>query len=99
ARSTGVGQHVDLSMHEAVCTTIEQLFFQYWFDDVQSYAKVAPRQGSLHWIGAYVVVPARSGWLMITPAPNVPGLLQWMADEGFAEVEPLVEMPLIELLA
>ena len=58
ARLTGVGQHVDLAMHEAVCTTIEQLFFQYWFDDVQPYAKVAPRQGSLHWIGAYVVVPA-----------------------------------------
>jgi len=33
------GQHVDLSMHEAVAPTIEQLFFQYWFDDVQPYAK------------------------------------------------------------
>jgi len=52
ARVTGAGQHIDLSLHEAVCTTIEQLFFQYWFDDVQAYPKVAPRQGSLHWIGA-----------------------------------------------
>jgi len=99
ARVTGVGQHVDLAMHEAVCTTIEQLFFQYWFDDVQPYVKVAPRQGSLHWIGAYIVVPAKSGWLMITPAPNVPGLLQWMADEGFEEVEELVALSLEEVLA
>ena len=98
ARVTGQGQLVDLSMHEAVCTTIEQLFFQYWFDDVQAYPKIAPRQGSLHWIGAYIVVPAKTGWVMITPAPNVPGLLQWMKDEGFPEVEPLLEMSLEEVL-
>jgi crotonobetainyl-CoA:carnitine CoA-transferase CaiB-like acyl-CoA transferase len=99
ARITGVGQHVDLSLHEAVCTTIEQLFFQYWFDDVLPYPKVARRQGSLHWIGAYVVVPAQSGWLMITPAPNVPGLLQWMVDEGFEEVSALTSLPIEEVVA
>jgi len=99
AHVTGIGQHVDLSMHEAVCTTIEQLFFQYWFDDVQPYAKVAPRQGSLHWIGAYIVVPAETGWVMITPAPNVPGLLQWMSDEGFHEVEDLLALSLEEVVA
>jgi crotonobetainyl-CoA:carnitine CoA-transferase CaiB-like acyl-CoA transferase len=99
ARMTGAGQHIDLAMHEAVCTTIEQLFFQYWFDDVQPYAKVAPRQGSLHWIGAYVVVPAKTGWLMITPAPNVPGLLRWMSDEGFPEVEDLMALSDEEVVA
>lgn len=99
AKVTGAGQHIDVALHEAVCTTIEQLFFQYWFDDVQAYPKVAPRQGSLHWIGAYVVVPAKSGWLMITPAPNVPGLLQWMVDEGFEEVNALIGLPLEEVVA
>ncbi|HEV3226293.1 MAG TPA: CoA transferase, partial [Acidimicrobiales bacterium] len=99
AKITGAGELVDLSLHEAVCTTIEQLFFQYWFDDVQPYAKVAPRQGSLHWIGAYVVVPAKTGWLMITPAPNVPGLVRWMVDEGFEEAEELLAMPLEEVVA
>ncbi|MEY2450201.1 MAG: hypothetical protein QOH79_3677, partial [Acidimicrobiaceae bacterium] len=99
ARVTGTGQHIDLAMHEAVCTTVEQLFFQYWFDDVQPYAKVAPRQGSLHWIGAYVVVPAKSGWLMISPAPNVPGLLKWMADEAFEEGRDLIALSLEEVVA
>src|SRR4051812_9128908 len=98
ARRTGHGQHIDLSIHEAVTTTIEQLFFQYWFDDVQPYPKVAPRQGSLHWIGAYVVVPAKTGWLMITPAPNVPGLLEWMVEEGFEEVKALTDLSLEEVL-
>jgi crotonobetainyl-CoA:carnitine CoA-transferase CaiB-like acyl-CoA transferase len=99
ARRSGRGQHVDLSMHEAVCTTIEQLFFQYWFDDVQVYPKIAPRQGSLHWIGAYIVVPAKTGWVMITPAPNVPGLLEWMLQEGFEEVHDLTALPIEEVVA
>ena len=39
ARITGVGQHVDLSLHESVCATVEQLLFQYWFDDHLPYPK------------------------------------------------------------
>ena len=99
ARLGGGGQHVDISLHEVVCTTIEQLFFQYWFDDVQPLPlpKIAPRQGSLHWIGAYVVVPAKSGWLMITPTPNAGGLFELMVEHGFDEVNDLLATPLEEL--
>lgn len=93
ARATGVGQHVDVSLHEAVCSTIEQLLFQYWFDDVLPYPKIAERQGSLHWIRAYKVVPARRGWVLITPAPNAVGLLQWMLDEGVPEAAEVAAMP------
>lgn len=98
ARLTGRGQHVDVSLHEVVCSTIEQLFFQYWFDDLLPYPKVAPRQGSLHWAGAYVVVPARTGWEMVTPTPNIVGLLEWMVEEGFSEVQDLLAVPLEELV-
>src|SRR3954452_14785999 len=34
ARQSGAGQHIDLSMHDTLVTSIEQLWFQYWFDDV-----------------------------------------------------------------
>jgi crotonobetainyl-CoA:carnitine CoA-transferase CaiB-like acyl-CoA transferase len=98
ARLTGAGQHVDVSLHEVVCSSIEQLFFQYWFDDMQPYPKIAPRQGSLHWIGAYHVVPAQSGWLMITPTPNAAGLFGWMVQEGFSDVNDLLAVPLEELV-
>ncbi len=98
ARREGVGQHVDVSMHEAVCTTIEQLLFQYWFDDVLPYPKVAQRQGSLHWIGAYQVVPAASGWEMITPTPNAVGLMTWMVEEGFEPAIELAGKPMAELV-
>jgi crotonobetainyl-CoA:carnitine CoA-transferase CaiB-like acyl-CoA transferase len=96
---SGVGQHVDVSLHEAVTSTVEQLFFQYWFDDVLPYPKVAQRQGSLHWILAYKVVPAKTGWEMITPTPNAAGLLGWMVQEGFEAAIELVSRPIPELIA
>jgi len=97
ARHEGRGQHIDLSLHEAVCSTVEQLLFQYWFDDVLPYPKVARRQGSLHWIGAYKVVPAKRGWEMITPTPNAAGLLAWMIEEGFGPAIELASRPIPEL--
>jgi crotonobetainyl-CoA:carnitine CoA-transferase CaiB-like acyl-CoA transferase len=89
ARETGRGQHVDLSLHETVATTIEQIFFQHWFDDILTpmfgMPKRALRQGSLHWLGAYVVTPARTGACMITTAPSPLPFLEWMAEEGDPE--------------
>jgi crotonobetainyl-CoA:carnitine CoA-transferase CaiB-like acyl-CoA transferase len=93
ARTSGVGQHVDLSLHEVVTTTVEQLFFQYWFDDLLRYPKIAVRQGSLHWIGAYQIVAAKSGWLMITPTPNALGLFTLMQEQGFSGIEDLMAKP------
>lgn len=98
AQVTGSGRHVDVSIHEAVCTSIEQLFFQYWFDDLLPFAKIAPRQASLHWLRVYEVVPARERWIMVTPAPNPAHLLQWMIEEGFPEAVDLANRPLEELL-
>ena len=89
ARETGEGQHVDLSLHETVASTIEQLFFQYWFDDILApgfgLPKRALRKGSLHWLGAYVVAPARTGACMVTTSPSPLPFLEWMAEEGDPE--------------
>jgi crotonobetainyl-CoA:carnitine CoA-transferase CaiB-like acyl-CoA transferase len=98
SRRTGKGQHVDVSIHEVVCSTIEQILFQYWFDDLLPYPKIAPRQGSLHWIGAYKVVPAKEGWEMITPTPNAAGLLAWMVEEGLPAAIELIGRPPEELI-
>ncbi len=98
ARRTGRGQHVDVSIHEVVCSTIEQILFQYWFDDLLPYPKIAQRQGSLHWIGAYKVVPAKEGWEMITPTPNAAGLLAWMVEEQLPAAIDLIGRPQEELI-
>ena len=81
ARVTGEGQFVDVSLHEAVTSSLEQIWFQYHYDDCLPYPKIAPRQGSTHWTGSYVVLPCRTGWCMITATPAPLALLQWMIEE------------------
>jgi crotonobetainyl-CoA:carnitine CoA-transferase CaiB-like acyl-CoA transferase len=99
ARETGRGQLVDLSMHEVVCTSIEQLFFQWWFPDRLPIPRRALRQGSLHWLGAYVVTAAETGHVMVCPTPSPGPLFQWMADEGDPEGKELAGMSLEDALA
>jgi crotonobetainyl-CoA:carnitine CoA-transferase CaiB-like acyl-CoA transferase len=87
ARATGQGSHVDLSLHEIVATSIENLFFQYFYDDLLPIPKIALRQGSLHWLGAYKVVPAATGNVMITVTPDYEALFRWMAENGFDDCD------------
>ncbi|WP_419842892.1 CoA transferase [Candidatus Poriferisodalis sp.] len=83
ARSTGQGAHVDLSIHETVTGSIENLFMQYFFDDLLPMPKVAQRQGALHWLRAYDLAECRGGdggYVMITPTPAADRLLEWMIE-------------------
>ncbi len=98
ARRTGVGQHVDVSLHEVVASSIENLLMQYFYDDELPMAKIAPRQGSLHWLGAYQVVPAKTGAMMVTPTPDATGLIDWMVASGITEAEPFVGLDVVDLL-
>ena len=85
ARSTGRGAHLDLSIHETVTGSIENLFMQYFFDDLLPLPKVAPRQGALHWLGAYDLAECRGGdggYVMITPTPTPDLLFEWMIEAG-----------------
>ncbi len=99
ARRHGRGQLIDLSLHEVMVGSIENLFMQYFYDDVLPLPKLAARQGSLHWLGAYEVVPARSGHVMITPTPQAEQLIAWMIECGIREAEPFAGMSVEQLLA
>ena len=99
ARRHGRGQLIDLSLHEVVVGSIENLFMQYFYDDLLPLPKLAARQGSLHWLGAYEVAPARSGHVMITPTPQAEQLIAWMIESGIREAEPFAGMSVEELLA
>jgi crotonobetainyl-CoA:carnitine CoA-transferase CaiB-like acyl-CoA transferase len=83
ARRSGRGQLVDVSAQEAVASSVEQIWFQYHYADLQPpWPKIAPRQGSLHWSRGYLVLPAKRGACMITPTPAPQALLDWLIDEG-----------------
>ncbi|MGF1596796.1 MAG: CoA transferase [Acidimicrobiales bacterium] len=99
ARRTGHGQLVDLSVHEVVTGSIENLFFQYFYDDELPLPRIPGRQGSLHWLGAYQVVPARTGHVMVTPTPQAQPLIDWMVECGMDEAEPFVGLAVEDLLA
>ena len=99
ARRTGVGQLVDLSLHEVVTGSIENLFMQYFFDDLlPAMPKVAKRQGSLHWLGLYEVAPAKTGNVMITPTPAAQPMVEWMLECGIEAARPFQGMAVEELL-
>lgn len=99
ARRTGAGAHVDLSIHEVVSGSLENLAMQYFFADHLPLPAVAPRQGALHWIRAYDLAPCAAGHVMITPTPTPDLLFEWMAETGFEEVRPWIGLDPTEVLA
>lgn len=98
ARESGAGQLIDLSLHETVTSSVEQVFFQWWFSDVLPFPRRALRQGSLHWLGAYVVANARTGACNISPTPHADALFQWMAEEGDPDGLDMAGRPADEVL-
>ncbi|MGE0544110.1 MAG: CoA transferase, partial [Dehalococcoidia bacterium] len=83
ARQDGQGQQIDLSLHECVATCTEQVLMFWFFRHLLPVA-IAPRQASLHWSGAYAVMPCTDGHVMVTPAPSLPRLVAWVAEDGMA---------------
>lgn len=84
ARESGEGQVVRLSLHEALASVLEHVLMWAWYHDRLPFAEgpVLPRQGSLHWSGAYVVMQAVGGSIMITPTPDFSKQVAWLVEEG-----------------
>ena len=81
-RQTGVGQQVDVSVHECIASCLEHVFMCYWYEDLLPATSAAvARQGSLHWSGAYVVMNATDGSIMVTPTPDFDAQLSWLIEE------------------
>ena len=84
ARKTGKGQIVRLSTHEALSSILEHVLMWAWHHEMLPFADgpVLPRQGSLHWSNAYVVMQALGGSIMITPTPDFSKQVAWLIEEG-----------------
>ncbi|HEY5644882.1 MAG TPA: CoA transferase, partial [Pseudomonadales bacterium] len=94
ARRDGRGRHVDVSIHETLTGSIENLFVQWFFDDLLAIPKLAERQGALHWLRAYDLAACDGGYTMITPTPAVANLFEWMAEQGVDAAQQWLEMDL-----
>lgn len=80
-RTTDVGQRVHVPVHECIASCLEQVFIFYWYGEALNREKVMARRGATHWSGAYMVMPARTGSIMVTPAPDFDAQLAWLIEE------------------
>jgi benzylsuccinate CoA-transferase BbsE subunit len=77
---SGEGEHLDISLQEAVVSTLEHVMIQYFYERT-----VAKRQGSLHWNNSFCVLPCKDGHILISLFQQWETLVEWMDSEGMAE--------------
>jgi crotonobetainyl-CoA:carnitine CoA-transferase CaiB-like acyl-CoA transferase len=79
-RLTGQGDHIDISLQEAVTSTLEYVMGRYFFENI-----IPNRQGSLHWNHLFHVFPCKDGFIQLTLIEQWETLVEWMDGEGMAE--------------
>jgi benzylsuccinate CoA-transferase BbsE subunit len=78
-RKTGSGDHIDISLQEAVASTLEHVLLGYFYN------RVTPRrQGGLHWNNLFYLFPCKDGYLQMTLFEQWETLTEWMDNEGMA---------------
>ncbi len=77
---TGSGEHVDISLQEAVTATLEHVMVRFF-----SEAIIAGRQGSLHWNHAFKIFACKDGFIHLTLFQNWETLVEWLDSEEMAE--------------
>jgi benzylsuccinate CoA-transferase BbsE subunit len=78
-RRSGKGEHIDISLQEAVLSTLEHIALQYFYDHV-----TPKRQGKLHWNHFFYILPCQDGFIQLTLFEQWETLVEWMDSEGMA---------------
>jgi len=77
---TGTGEHIDISLQEAVISSTEHLVLEYFYHHL-----IPKRQGRLHWNHLFYIFPCRNGFIQMTLTEQWETLVEWMDTEGRAE--------------
>ena len=77
---TGKGAHLDISLQEAVASTLEHVMVRYFHQHV-----VAKRRGSRHWNDFFCVLPCKDGFIHLTPFVGWETLVDLLNSKGMAE--------------
>ena len=77
---SGKGEHIDISMQEAVVSTLEHVWIHYFYDRV-----VSKRQGALDWNNNFCILPCKDGHILISLFQQWETLVAWIASDGMAE--------------
>jgi crotonobetainyl-CoA:carnitine CoA-transferase CaiB-like acyl-CoA transferase len=73
------GQHIDISLQEAVAASLEQVMVRYFNEGV-----VSKRQGSFHWNRSFCILPCKDGYIALSPLMEWETLVEWLDSEGMA---------------
>ena len=76
----GKGQHIDISLQEAVAATLDHVMVRYFYDNV-----IPRRQGNFHWNNSACILPGKDGYILITFNREWNTLIDWLDSEGMAE--------------
>ncbi|MBI5969073.1 MAG: CoA transferase [Deltaproteobacteria bacterium] len=79
-RPSGQGEHLDISLQEAVVSTLDHVMVRYFYDKI-----ISKRQGNRSWNGSSCILPCKDGYLHLTLSQQWETLVEWMAGEGMAE--------------
>ena len=77
---SGKGEHIDISIQEAVVSTLEHVWVRYFYENV-----IPHRQGSYHWNNNFCIVSCKDGHILISLLQQWETLVEWMSSEGMAE--------------
>lgn len=77
---SGKGEHIDISMQEAVVSTLEHVWIRYFDERV-----VSQRQGALDWNNNFCILPCKDGHILISLFQQWETLVAWIASDGMAE--------------
>jgi len=78
-KHSGQGQRVDISLQEAVAATLEHVMVRYFYEGV-----VSKRQGGRHWNSSFCLLPAKDGYIALSPLMEWDTLVEWLDSEGMA---------------
>ena len=76
---SGRGQHIDISLQEAVAATLDHVMVRYFGEKT-----VPTRQGSLHWTGTADLVPCQDGYILVSFDQAWETLVGLLDSEGMA---------------
>ncbi len=79
-RSSGKGQHIDVSLQECVASALDHVLVRYFYQRA-----VSKRRGSLYWNGAFNVFACKDGYILLSLFHQWETLVEWLASEGMAE--------------
>lgn len=77
---TGKGDHIDISLQEAVASTLEHVMVRYFHEQV-----IAGRRGNRHWNNFFCILPCKDGFIHLSPFVEWETLVGLLDSEGKAE--------------